>query len=424
MAGRVHVVGAGLSGLAAAVRLSAEGRPVTLYEATDHAGGRCRSFHDPKLGRMIDNGNHLVLSGNRSVRRYVAEIGAADRLCAAASAALPFVDLVTGERWRIAMNHGPIPWWVAAPSRRAPGTRIGDYAAGLALAFARAETTVAEAIRRRGPIWRRFWEPITLAVLNTTPERGSARLLWSVFLETFAKGAAHSRPMLAPGGLGAALVDPGLSTLRAQGGEIRFGAVLKAVDVAAGRIGALRFAGADQPIGPADQVILALPPSRLKAVLPDLAPPSDLAAIVNAHFVLADPSLLAGAPPILGVLNASTHWIFVRDGVASITISAADALGLAERPSDALLPLLWAETAKALALPPGATYAAGRILREKRATFDQSPAGVARRLPQATALSNLVLAGDATDTGLPATIEGAVRSGHRAAELTQTTATP
>lgn len=418
-----HVVGAGLAGLAAAVRLARAGRPVRLYEATDHAGGRCRSFYDPRLDRVIDNGNHLVLTGNRSVRAYVDEIGAAGMLRAAETATLPFVDIASGERWRIAMNAGPIPWWVAAPSRRAAGTRMSDYTAGIGLAFAGSETTVADAIKVRGPAWERFWEPMTLAALNTPPERGAAKLLWAVIRETFAKGASASRPMFAPKGLGEALVAPALSTLATHGVEPRYGAVLKAIEVAGEGVAALVFADGRIPLKPGDQVILALPPSRLRAVLgdalPHIDPPEDRSAIVNAHFVPEDPRLLDDAPPIIGVLSSKTHWVFVRDGVASVTISAADALGLAEAPSDELLPTLWDETRKALGLPGDATLAAGRILREKRATFDQSPAGVKRRPKQTTGLSNLTLAGDATDTGLPATIEGAVRSGHNAAAITE-----
>lgn len=413
---RAIVVGAGLSGLAAAVRLSASGADVRLFEATGHAGGRCRSFRDPKLDRVIDNGNHLVLSGNHSARRYLEEIGAADKLIAQAKAELPFVDIAHNLRWRVSMNSGPIPWWVATRSRRVPDTSIRDYLSGLRLAFARPGVTVAQAIRARGPIWERFWEPMTLAVLNTTPERGSAQLLWAVMKETFGRGAAQSRPMIAPDGLGAALVAPAVKTLAERGVAIRLGATLKAIEETDGRATVLRFADHDVAVAADETVILATPPSRAKAAAPWIEGPSDLSAIVNAHFALKDPAMVADAPPILGVLGSKSHWIFVRDGVASVTISAADALGLAETLSDVLLPTLWDEVRRALALPAGTEPAAGRILREKRATFDQSPAGVRLRPAPQTRLRNLVLAGDWTNTGLPATIEGAIRSGHRAAQ--------
>ena len=120
MEGRVHIAGAGLAGLACAVRLAAAGQPVTLHEAAGHAGGRCRSYHDPVLEREIDNGNHLILSGNRSMLAYLAETGAADELGGPPQAIVPFLDLGTGERWAIRPNDGRLPWWLCAASRRAP----------------------------------------------------------------------------------------------------------------------------------------------------------------------------------------------------------------------------------------------------------------------------------------------------------------
>lgn len=418
-AGTVHVVGAGLAGLSAALGLTARGARVVLHEAAGVAGGRCRSFHDPRLGCAIDNGNHLVLSGNTAVRGWLDAIGAGDRLVAEPEAGFAFVDLATGRRWRVALNDGPLPWWVARRDRRIPDTRLGDYLAGAALALAGAGATVAEAIRARGPIWTRFWEPLTLAAINTVPERASARLLWRVLRETFLRGGAHARPMLAPEGLGRALVEPALARLAAAGVVPRYGRVLRAVEAAGGRATALCFADGAERLGPSDRVVLALPPSRLAAVLPGVRVPQDASAILNAHFRLPEAALatVAAAPPILGVLSATTHWIFRRGPVASVTVSASDALGLDRADPAELLPRLWAETRTALGLPAGMEYVAARINKERRATFDQSPAGCALRPKAATRFGNLFLAGDATDTGLPATIEGALRSGATAARL-------
>jgi protoporphyrinogen oxidase len=80
MSGRVHVIGAGLAGLSAAVAFASAGVAVAVHEASPQAGGRCRSYHDSALDMEIDNGNHLVLSGNRATLAYAARIGAADRL--------------------------------------------------------------------------------------------------------------------------------------------------------------------------------------------------------------------------------------------------------------------------------------------------------------------------------------------------------
>lgn len=417
--GVVHVVGAGLAGLSTAVRLAERGRNVAVHEANRFAGGRCRSFFDPRLEREIDNGNHLILSGNRSARAYLATIGAAGRLIEQ-PAQFAFADLADGRRWRVAMNRGRLPWWIAAPGRRIPETGIADYLAGIRLAFAGPDRTVAEALPRRGPIWTRFWEPLTLAAINTTPERASARLLWAVLRETFARGERYSRPMLAPAGLGHALVEPAVAWLRARGVEIRFGRILRGVECRAGRATALRFADGDAVLGPDDRAVLTLPPSRLRMVLrgalPGIDPPEDACTIVNVFFRLAAPPP-DSLPPILGVLSATSHWIFRRGDVVSVTVSAADALGVGDRSGEDLIAPVWEETRRALGLGAGASYLSARINKERRATFDQSPAGVAKRLQPRSGLVNLFLAGDATDTGLPATIEGAIRSGEQAAAL-------
>ena len=412
--GTVHVVGAGLAGLSTAVRMAEQGRPVALYEAGKVAGGRCRTFPDPRLGRDVDNGNHLLLSGNGSARTYLRLIGASDAM-RIGEAAFPFVDLHTGARWRVALTDGPIPWWIADRRRRVPGTRLRDYLAGWRLLLAGAGRTVAEAIPDRGPLWRGFWEPLTLAALNTTPERGAAPLLRAVLAETFAKGAGASRPMFAPRGLGRALVDPAVAHLAARGVPIQYEHALKGVTNEGDRLAALHFAnGRTVALGAGDGAVLALPPTRLKAVLPWMEVPADHAAILNAHFVVEDPALAAAAP-VTGLVNATTHWIFVRGDVVSLTVSAADRLGLMDRAPDELIPTLWDETRRALGLTE--PYRAARVNKERRATFDQSPFGISRRPDARTPLANLVLAGDWTRTGLPATIEGAIRSGETAARL-------
>src|SRR5918995_4650854 len=122
----VHVVGAGLAGLAAAIRLGERRQPVALYEAAQQAGGRCRSYFDRSLGRVIDNGNHLLLSGNRSAIAYLSAIGAGDSLLGPAEASFPFLDLSSGERWVVRPNRGRVPFWIALPTRRVPGGRLRD----------------------------------------------------------------------------------------------------------------------------------------------------------------------------------------------------------------------------------------------------------------------------------------------------------
>ena len=97
------------------------GRSVTVYEAAGRAGGRCRSYVDARLDRLIDNGNHLLLSGNRSAMRYLEEAGAGDALVGPASARFPFLDVRTGRRWQVRPNAGRLPWWVLRPGAAGSG---------------------------------------------------------------------------------------------------------------------------------------------------------------------------------------------------------------------------------------------------------------------------------------------------------------
>jgi uncharacterized protein with NAD-binding domain and iron-sulfur cluster len=114
----------------------------------------------------------------------------------------------------------------------------------------------------------------------------------------------------------------------------------------------------------------------------------------------------------MGLVGSVSQWLFVRGEVASVTVSAADKL--AEQPAEEIAETLWKEVAKALELGDK-PLPAHRIVKEKRATFAQTPEDVSRRPGPVTAWSNLFLAGDWTNTGLPATLEGAIRSGRIAA---------
>jgi hypothetical protein len=264
-------------------------------------------------------------------------------------------------------------------------------------------------------LWERFWAPLATAVLNTPPDQASARLLWAALRESFAKGGEGCRPLVAAESLAASLVDPALRFLERHDAGIAFGRRLRGIDVGAGnRASQLRFAGETVDLGPKDQVILALPPERIGELLPRIEVPTGSHAIVNAHFKLPAPATLPEGSMLLGLVGGKAEWLFLRDGIASVTISAADRL--IDEPAERLAADLWREVAAALELD-GAVIPPNRIIKEKRATFAQTPEEVKRRPGAGTPWSNLRLAGDWTDTGLPATIEGAIRSGDRAAEL-------
>ena len=410
MNGRIHIIGAGLAGLAAAVRLTGEGRAVSVYEAAGRAGGRCRSFVDKTFDRLIDNGNHLLFSGNTSAAAYLDEIGARDAFIDPGAATFPFVDIGTGQRWTIRMDDGPIPWWVFGKETRIPDTKLSDYLTGLKFPFANGASTVAGLVPTTGPLWERFWEPLTLAAINEAPDKAAAPLLWAVLKETFLKGGQACRPLVAKEGLGPSFIDPAVKYIEARGAELQFNVRVRSLAFDGARVSGLATADEVIEIGAEDQVVLAVSPAVAERLVPDLVAPAEGGVILNAHYLLDEP---VEGPSLVAFINSQAHWAFVRENVVSLTISAAGAL--AGRGDD-LLPELWRETQIGLGLGDR-PYQAARLIKEKRATFDQSPEGVKRRAKPETRFPNLLLAGDWTDTGLPATMEGAIRSGHVAADL-------
>ncbi len=411
MVGTVHVVGAGVAGLSCAVRLARAGRRVCIYEAAGQAGGRCRSFHDAALDRVIDNGNHLLLSGNRAALAYLDEIGATDSLAGPPRAEFPFLDLESGLAWTLRPNAGPIPWWIFSSHRRVPDSRSGDYLRGLRFAFADAGATVADCLDTARPLYRRFWEPLVVAVLNASVEEGAAALLWPVLRETFGRGESACRPRIAAEGLSRSFVDPALSLLDVLGCPVRFNSRVRAMTLAGDRVSSLDIGGDVVAVEALDAVVLAVPPAAAAGLVPGLDTPRESRAIVNGHFRL---DRKRPGVSIVGLVGGVTQWLFRRADIASVTVSAAGAL--IDEPADVIAGRLWFDVASALDLgdAPLPPY---RIVKEKRATFAQVPGEVARRPGTRTQWHNLFLAGDWTATGLPATIEGAARSGHAAAML-------
>ena len=409
-----HIIGAGISGLSAAVRLANADYRVHVHEATQTAGGRCRSYFDAATNLTIDNGNHLLLSGNRHALAYARSIGTEAGLVGPKRAQFPFVDISTGQRWQLDLGDGRLPLWVLDEARRVPDTGLRDYLALMPLIWAGTDRLVGNAIPCEGTLYQRLVQPLLLAALNVDPPEGSAGLAGAIVRETLLAGGQACRPLIARDGLSSVLIEPAIKLLQDKGANIRFGHELREFVMSRNNVGELKFGDDTVAVAAEDVVVLAVPPRPAASLLPGLKTPTKFRAIVNAHFRFDPPK---DAPAILGVVGGLVEWLFAFPQRLSVTISNGDRL--VDMPREELAQAIWRDVCKAAGvqgeLPP--PLPPWQIVRERRATFEATPEQNALRPGPVTAFKNLFLAGDWTDTGLPATIEGSVRSGDRAADL-------
>ena len=403
-AGTVHIVGGGLAGLSAALELAEAGHAVLIHEAGPACGGRARSYEDRQLGCRLDNGNHLLLSANRTVFDFLRRIGAADTLVGPGTPMFPFHDLRAGQSWTVRLSAGRLPWWVLRRRHRVPGMRLRELGSVLRLLRAGPDTTVGDCMR---------------------PGALADRLM----RESMARGGGACVPWFPRDGLSESLVDPALARLRALGATIRTGSRVTGLGMAGGRVDALLLSGGGAVrLAPRDGVILAVPAQAVRdiagAALPALRVPDRFESILNLHYRADALHALTGdlaRARFVGVVGGIAEWVFVKPGILSVTVSAAN--HLADRDGDELAATVWGEVRAAVSpwlrgdaslpesVPP---Y---RVVREKRATFAATAAQDRMRPASRTAVPNLLLAGDWVATGLPATIEGAMRSGLAAARI-------
>jgi squalene-associated FAD-dependent desaturase len=402
----VHVVGAGLAGLSTAVALAEAGVTVTLLEAGPAAGGRCRSYLDRELGLRIDNGNHLLLSGNRATFAYLDTIGARQTLEMPDQPMFPFMDLSDGHRWVLRPNVGRIPWWILSRKRRTPGTRATDHLALLRLSRIDTDAAVASSMRKDA-FYRRLVQPLAIAALNTPPEEALVRLFGAVVRETLFRGGSACIPAVPRDGLSESLVDPAVAWLTARGSRLITGCRVTGLHHEDGRV--VELATTEGPM-PADAVVLTAPPRVVADLLPEQHVPDQFQSILNVHFAC---DISRDPPGFIGLIGGMAEWVFVKRGHVSVTISAANRM--IDQDAEEIATSVWPDVRAAFGLD--GRMPAYRVVKERRATVAATADQERLRPGPRTRLANLALAGDWTRTGLPGTIEGAIRSGRTAAEV-------
>ncbi|MBB43090.1 MAG: hypothetical protein CMM44_04925 [Rhodospirillaceae bacterium] len=412
--GTIHVIGGGLSGISSAVRAASNGRKVVLYEATEHAGGRCRSFFDSTLGCVIDNGNHLLLSSNTNTYAFLDLVNARDRVRELQPARFNFIEPKNNLRWSIKPFGGWIPFWIFFNNRRVLGTKYFDYIEIFKLRNANANDCVADCVDTNNVLFDRLWQPICRAVLNTDAYNASAQLLWGFMRLSFFKGEKACRPVVFNQGLSDALIEPAISYLKKFSTEIKFKSRVQKLECKSEYVCGFHFRDTVVKIEKNDAVILAIPSGPCSILCPELDPPIQNNSIVNVHYRFDHALLEFEKIPIIGLVNTKTHWVFQKKNVLSVTISDANEF-LGCKNSD-LAKSIWNELCASLSIQDK-TLPPWRVIKEKNATIAQTPAEVRKRVPTITSRRNLFVAGDWTQTGFPATIEGSIASGERAAQL-------
>ncbi|HEX7078327.1 MAG TPA: hydroxysqualene dehydroxylase HpnE [Candidatus Eisenbacteria bacterium] len=443
MTGRpdVLVVGAGFAGVAAATALAEGGARVLVIETRQRPGGRAYSWTDPETGEIRDNGQHVLAAFYDETWALLRRLGTDPAL-----EADPTFRLRIWERGRgtfeIRCPDLPAPFhWLAAVGgcpRFSPAARIASVTlhprAKALLADAGRGGDGANATAARsltvaawldgipgGADLASVLGPVALAALNEKPEEGAALLFAGVLDRLFAAPAPKSGLALPRRGLGD-LVAGFEGYLASRGGAVRYRATALGTRVDGGRAVGVSLLGGERV--DAGAVVLAVPHERVTWLLrPEFAAPYRAIAaapwspIVSTVHVF-DRAILPSR--FVGLSGTATHWAFDRGpaagGRAVGTVRSA-AFADQEREPRAIAEETTMDLREAFPEARGASLLAARVYKERKATLRGTPATQPLRPPARTAVERLFLAGDWTDTGLPPTIEGAVRSGHLAARL-------
>ncbi|MBJ7457268.1 MAG: FAD-dependent oxidoreductase [Thermoleophilia bacterium] len=425
---RVVVCGGGLAGIAAACEAAGRGAEVTLVERRPFLGGRAFSFTDPETGREIDNGQHVFLGCCPAYMGLLALLGTIGHTSLQRRLDTPVRDRA-GRTGRLRASALPAPLHLgpsfAAYPLLSPGEKLAAVRALGALAALRPaaaealdDVSFADWLGRHGQgegAIGRFWDLIVLPTCNDRSDRVSAALAAFVFREGFLRTARGSAIGWSRIGL-TRLVDPAARTfLAARGGRVLAGrAVLRA--------GAEGVELGDGERIPAEAVVLAMPPGRVHEACPEALPPSgglESSPIVNVH-VWYDRPVMDEA--FTAVVDSPVQWIFNRtamgdraEGAHHLAVSISGARREIDVPRPELAAQVRQELAHLLPRARAAGVVASAVVKEPHATFAARPGQAALRPGTRTAVPGVVLAGAWTATGWPATMEGAVRSGIRAA---------
>ena len=431
---RVVIIGGGFSGLAAGVTLIEQGVDVLLLERRNHLGGRAYSFIDSRTGSPVDNGQHLFMGCYRHTIAFLHKIGCLDRLKFQDTPRVDFLDRKDGFV-KFECPPLPAPLHVIAGLLRMKGLSLGDKIRAL---------NVGRAIRANGSLesltvdqWldslaqserirERFWNPMVIATLNESPKTASARMLKRVLEEAFGGGSSSTSIGIASVPLSDLYTGGARKFIEARGGQVRTGTEIVRLVVEKDSVVAAELKTGETT--PADFFISSVPPHAFLQMLDEKTAKSfeplgklESSPIVSINLWFDRPVI---DREFTGLIGTRCQWVFNKDLILSaeqktnhIAVIISAARDFVDWTRDALVEMALSELHEMIPASRQAKLIQSAIVKEREATMAHTVESDHLRPGPRTALANLVLAGDWTDTGLPATIESAVLSGTIAAQI-------
>lgn len=440
---RVNIIGGGFAGLAAGVDLSARGFRVNVLESRPRLGGRAYSFTDDATGEVVDNGQHAMMGCYTHTFAFLDQIGATRKLVRQPNL---HVELIHPQRGTGAITGSSLP----SPLHLLTGIlgyrllsrseRVCALLAGMRLMAMRRRRdprlglwTVQEALIALGQSANArssFWYPVAIATLNESPARAAAAPFVEVLARAFFRSRADSQFVLPKVGLSDLYTDDARAFIEARGGSVAVKSTIAGLSLAGERITAIQLR--DGTRVDADACISTVPPRALSALLPEplrAAPPMraldefDASPIVSTHLWFDRPVL---SSEFVGFLGTTTQWIFNRskltangngDGQQCLSAVISAGRDVVEWDASRVTDTVVSDLRSLVPAAREARLLRSVVVKEKYATISPTPAAERLRPPPRTCVDNFFLAGDWIQTGLPPTIESAVVSGQRAAQL-------
>ncbi len=415
------ILGGGFAGLSSAVYLTKAGFKVELIEASPKPGGRAYSLTDEETNTVIDNGQHILMGCYRETLDFFREINALDNLDFQKRLHINFVK----ENFKVyPLKAYPVfyPLNLIIGMLNYKALKLSERLKLLSL-FVRMNFYSAKDLTKLSVydwlekenqnenIRKAFWEILSVGALNTNLKKASAKIFAHILKQIFFTGNKAASLILPKGGLTETYCLDAQKYIEEKEGKISFSEKAEKIIFNEDRI--VKVLTSKREIEDFDFVISALPLFALEKIVPGIKLLTELqlsySSILSIHIWLKENKL---EKTFYGLINSKVHWIFNHGSHLTLVIS--DANDLIELSKEEIFELAAGELEKFISITKE-EIRCYRVIKEKRATFVPSNEIIGKRPGAKTQFKNFFLAGDWIETGLPSTIESAVKSGKMAA---------